>query len=180
MAGVLCRALADRGVEQRLLPFAGADDIRGLGAPDADDFRWTVKVSRYLTHMKRLREPEEPVARFLDHARGLGDKLGPVLLQLPPNLEANVADLRAVLEQFGSDVRVAVEFRHDSWFTSETRRVLEVNRAALCLADRGSRPVSPLWRTADWGYVRLHEGRARPHPCYGREALSSWAQRVAG
>jgi uncharacterized protein YecE (DUF72 family) len=74
---------------------------------------------------------------------------------------------------------VAVEPRHVSWWTEETAAVLAARGATLCWADRGSRPVTPLWRTADWGYLRLHEGRARPHPSYGRKALATWARRLA-
>jgi uncharacterized protein YecE (DUF72 family) len=144
-----------------------------------EDFVWAVKMSRYLTHIRRLRAPEEPVARFLDNARGLGDKLGPVLLQLPPNLKADLDALDDTLRRIGTRARVAVEFRHDSWFGDETRALLAERGAALCLADRSSKPASPLWRTADWGYVRLHEGSASPHPCYGRGALETWAQRLA-
>ena len=143
------------------------------------DFVWAVKMSRYLTHIRRLREPAEPVDRFLDRARGLGSKLGPVLLQLPPNLKADVDSLDETLRRLGKRVRVAVEFRHESWFTAETESLLGERGAALCLADRGSRPITPLWRTTDWGYLRLHEGSAAPHPCYGRAALQSWAERLA-
>jgi uncharacterized protein YecE (DUF72 family) len=144
-----------------------------------DDFVMAVKVSRYLSHIKRLRDPEEPIGRFLERVGGLGSKLGPVLLQLPPTLRADVPALSAVLELVPADVRVAVEFRHDSWFSDRVRAVLEHHRAALCLADRrGVR--APLWRTADWTYVRFHEGRARPGPCYGRTALRTWAERLAG
>ena len=142
-------------------------------------FVWAVKMSRYLTHIKRLAEPAEPVQRFLERAAGLGPKLGPVLLQLPPTLRADLDRLDAVLALLAPAVRVAVEFRHDSWFQDETRRLLEQRGAALCLADRGSKPVSPLWRTADWGYVRWHQGRAQPQPCYGARALRSWAGRIA-
>lgn len=143
-----------------------------------DDFVVAVKMSRYLTHIKRLADPEEPVARFMDRARHLGSKLGPVLLQLPPNLAADVDRLDHALAQFPDGVRVAVEFRHPSWFTDEARGVLERRGAALCLAD-GPRRKTPLWRTTEWGYVRLHEGRASPRPCYGRQALSGWAGRLA-
>ncbi|HLL65226.1 MAG TPA: DUF72 domain-containing protein [Micromonosporaceae bacterium] len=144
-----------------------------------DDFCVGVKMSRYLTHIKRLREPEEPVARFLDRAAGLGDRLGPVLLQLPPTLQADAGLLDATLERFPAGVRVAVEPRHASWWTDAVRLVLERRGAALCWADRRGRPVTPLWRTTDFGYVRLHEGGARPWPRYGRTALSSWVGRVA-
>ncbi|GAA0806756.1 DUF72 domain-containing protein [Spirilliplanes yamanashiensis] len=137
-----------------------------------------VKMSRYLTHIKRLREPDEPVRRFLDRAGALGDKLGPVLLQLPPTLKADPAALDATLALFPAGVRVAVEPRHPTWWTGEVRAVLERRAAALCWADRCGRPITPLWRTAPWGYLRLHEGRAKPWPRYGRQALDTWAARL--
>ncbi|MEO3927125.1 DUF72 domain-containing protein [Micromonosporaceae bacterium B7E4] len=155
------------------------DVFAGWRARTPDDFCVAVKMSRYLTHIKRLREPVEPVTRFLDRATALGDRLGPVLLQLPPNLPADLSALSEVLSRFPSGVRVTVEPRHPSWWTDQTRRVLERYGAALCWADRGGRPVTPLWRTADFGYLRLHEGRAEPRPRYGRAALRSWLDRIA-
>jgi uncharacterized protein YecE (DUF72 family) len=144
-----------------------------------EDFVVAVKMSRYLTHIRRLREPDEPVSRFLDRAAGLGSKLGPVLLQLPPTLRADPVTLDAVLALFPSGIRVAVEPRHDSWWTPAVRDVLTRRGAALCWADRLSRPITPTWRTADFGYLRLHEGRARPRPRYGPRALRSWVDRLA-
>ncbi|MDX3228957.1 DUF72 domain-containing protein [Streptomyces sp. ME19-01-6] len=144
-----------------------------------DGFVMALKASRYLTHIKRLRDPEEPVARLMAHAEGLGDRLGPVLLQLPPTLRVDSGLLDTALGCFPSRTRVAVEPRHDSWWTAEVRQVLERRGAALCWADAGSRPVTPLWRTAGWGYLRFHHGLARPAPRYGRQALASWARRVA-
>ncbi|MBT2406504.1 MULTISPECIES: DUF72 domain-containing protein [unclassified Streptomyces] len=142
-------------------------------------FVMAVKASRFLTHIKRLREPQEPVRRLMEHSSALGDRLGPVLLQLPPTLRVDVEALDACLACFPRRTRVAVEPRHDSWWIPEVREVLTARGAALCWADRGSRPVTPLWRTADWGYVRFHEGRASPGPRYGRTALKSWAERIA-
>jgi uncharacterized protein YecE (DUF72 family) len=143
-----------------------------------DDFVMAVKVSRYLTHVKRLKEPQEPVERFLARAAGLGAKLGPALLQLPPQLKLDVGRLQGTLDQFPPRVRLAVEFRHDSWWTDDVRRALEQHGAALCLADR-DRPIAPLWNTADWTYVRFHSGRAQPRGCYSPEALSHWVSRIA-
>jgi uncharacterized protein YecE (DUF72 family) len=143
------------------------------------DFVVVVKMSRFLTHIKRLREPAEPVARFLDRASGLGDRLGPVLLQLPPSMRADPPALAETLSLFPPGVRVAVEPRHPSWWTPRVRAVLTEHRAALCWADRASRPVTPLWRTTDFGYLRLHAGRATPWPRYGGTALRSWLDRLA-
>ncbi|WP_326628659.1 MULTISPECIES: DUF72 domain-containing protein [unclassified Streptomyces] len=145
-----------------------------------EGFVMAVKASRYLTHLKRLRDPEEPVHRLMDHARGLGDRLGPVLLQLPSHFREDIEALDACLTCFPDTVRVAVELRHTSWWEAERklRAVLERHGSALCWADRGSRPVTPLWRTASWGYVRFHGGIAEPLPRYGRQALKSWARRI--
>ncbi|MEU2335733.1 DUF72 domain-containing protein [Streptomyces sp. NPDC006654] len=143
------------------------------------DFVIAVKASRYLTHIKRLKDPREPVDRLMTHAAGLGDRLGPVLLQLPPTLKADPPLLDACLSCFPRGTRVAVEPRHDSWWSRETREVLESRGAALCWADIRARPMSPLWRTTDWAYVRFHQGRATPWPRYGRRSLETWVDRIA-
>jgi uncharacterized protein YecE (DUF72 family) len=143
-----------------------------------DDFVMAVKASRFLTHVRRLREPEEPVRRLLDHAGHLGAKLGPILLQLPPTLRADPGALDRCLGCFPPALRVAVEPRHPSWFSEEVRALLTARGAALCLADSAG-PLTPLWRTADWAYLRFHQGRATPRPCYGRAALASWSARLA-
>ena len=145
-------------------------------------FVMAIKASRYLTHIRRLRDPAEPVARLLAAAGGLGDRLGPVLLQLPPTLQASPALLADCLREFATEFarldttangggRVCVEFRHPSWLTDDVRSILTEHNAALCWSDRSAKPLGPLWRTADWGYVRFHRGRAAPVPCYGRAAL---------
>jgi uncharacterized protein YecE (DUF72 family) len=144
-----------------------------------DGFVIAVKASRYLTHVRRLRDPDEPVRRMLDVFAGLGEKLGPVLLQLPPRMPADTARLDQVLRLFPSCVRVAVEPRDASWWTDEIRGVLTDHGAALCWADRGGTEVTPLWRTADWGYLRFHQGDGDPWPRYTEGRLRDWANRVA-
>jgi len=159
----------------------------GWRARTPEGFLMAVKASRYLTHIRRLRDPAEPVGRLLTAASGLGHRLGPVLLQLPPGLRADADALDNCLHQFaafpgpgpGHQVRVAVEFRHESWWTDEIHELLIRHHAALCWADRLGHPVTRLWRTADWGYLRLHEGAAQPWPRYGQQALGSWVRRIA-
>jgi uncharacterized protein YecE (DUF72 family) len=142
-----------------------------------EDFVVAVKASRYLTHIRRLHEPDEPVRRLRERMAGLGSKLGPVLLQLPPNLTLDPDALAGTLGALAGN-RVAVEFRHETWYTPEIRRLLEEHQAALCLTDsRGRR--TPLWRTAGWGYVRFHGGKAQPPSGYGRRALHNWAHHLA-
>ncbi|HUD39924.1 MAG TPA: DUF72 domain-containing protein [Streptosporangiaceae bacterium] len=151
-----------------------------------DGFIMAIKASRYLTHVKRLNDPAGPVAKLVEAAAGLGPRLGPVLLQLPPTLQADAPRLAACLAEFGraaspsgrGPIQVAVEPRHPSWWTDETRQVLAAHNAALCWADRKAEPVTPLWRTADWGYIRFHEGVAYPWPAYGRAELRRWLGRL--
>ena len=139
----------------------------------------TVKTSRYLTHIKRLLDPEDPVELFMSRAKHLGGKLGPVLVQLPPRFRAETERLRRTLAAFARyDVRVAVEPRDDTWFTDEVQDLLAAYDAPLVWSDRHGQLKAPLWRTAGWGYVRLHEGDA-PWPCYDQPTLDMWARRVA-
>ena len=143
-----------------------------------DGFVFAVKASRFLTHILRLREPREPVERLLDGARRLGPHLGPILLQLPPDMPAEPGRLAETLAAFPEDVRVTVEPRHRSWFDQEVIAILKDRGAALSWADRRG-PRIPLETTAAWGYVRFHGGLALPRSCYGERALENWAGRLA-
>lgn len=136
-----------------------------------------VKASRYLTHVRRLRDPVEPVTRLMGRARLLGPALGPVLVQLPPDFAVDLDGLEATLRAFPAGTRVAVEPRHPSWWTDDVRRVLERHDAALVWADR-KEVLTPLWRTASWVYLRFHEGRADPWPRYRPQDITEWAGRV--
>ncbi|WP_036548115.1 DUF72 domain-containing protein [Nocardia seriolae] len=142
------------------------------------NFVMAVKASRTLTHYRRLRDPRDPVERMIDAARGLGDRLGPIRLQLPPTLAAAPELLAAALTLIPADVRVAVEPRHESWWTDPVRSVLADHNAALCWADRLGTPVTPLWRTADWAYVRFHEGAGESPPRYSESVLAEWVRRI--
>jgi len=142
-----------------------------------DDYVVTVKASRYLTHIKRLKEPQEPVARLMDRVEGLGAKQGPILLQLPPTLRCDVELLDAALACFPAGTRLAVEPRHESWWNDTTRWVLEDRKAALVWADSFGKPVTPVWRTTDWGYLRLHHGPGDTWD-YGYDGVRPWAERI--
>jgi uncharacterized protein YecE (DUF72 family) len=157
------------------MPAASA--FRGWRDAVPDGFRFAVKASRYLTHIKRLQDPRGSVEYLMERASILGDRLGPILLQLPPNMEIDLDRLGRTLEAFGPKVRVAVEPRHKSWFVPELCEVLRAHDAAFVVADR-RRPITPLWSTGGWLYLRMHEGRATPRPCYGRTALGSWVARL--
>jgi uncharacterized protein YecE (DUF72 family) len=137
----------------------------------------TVKASRYLTHVKRLRDPKPSVDMLIERAQPLGEKLGPILIQLPPDMRVDVAALDETLAAFPTGTRLAVEPRHESWWIDDVGACLEGHNAALCWADRAG-AITPLWRTADWGYLRCHEGAHDPWPFYTKAELDGWAARV--
>lgn len=143
------------------------------------DFRMVVKATRFITHIKRLKEPEPSVERMIEGLRALGDKLGPVLFQLPPSLKIDLAGLERTCEAMPRDMQMTWEFRNETWWTDEVREMLERYNAALCWADRGEKAITALWKTADWGYLRFHQGWADPVPCYKRDTLKQWAERIA-
>src|SRR5215212_6359393 len=115
-----------------------------------EGFLFAVKASRFLTHIKRLRDPRDSVERLMEGASRLGPHLGPILVQLPPDMEVEVDRLAETLAAFPPTVRVTLEPRHSSWFTPEVRDTLRRHAAALCWADRrGPRtPVDESWATA--------------------------------
>ncbi len=142
-----------------------------------DGFVVTVKASRFITHIKRLKEAGPALEMFLERARRLGERLGPVLFQLPPSFAANLPRLQEFMALVPRDIRAAWEFRHPTWDSEEVRRMLHDAQAALVLADRPGWKV-PLHVTGGWSYVRFHQGR-RTHPGYTRHKLRTWAQRIA-
>jgi uncharacterized protein YecE (DUF72 family) len=168
--------------------------------PEADTFaQWrvqtpksfvmAVKASRFLTHMKRLRDPEEPIDRLFSRASALGPKLGPVLYQLPGNFTIDLERLDSFLAALprsprrGSGgkqqawTRHAMEFRHPSWYVSETYAVLDKRRVALCLHDKfGSEIAEPF--VGPFVYVRFHGTSGRYAGSYPARRLDRWAARL--
>lgn len=137
------------------------------------DFVFVVKASRYITHIRRLRDCREPLHRFWTGARRLGRKLGPVLFQLPPNLQADVDRLEAFVRLLPRTMRAAFEFRHPSWERPEVYRALDRGGCALVLPDRpGTRPSAVV--TGGWTYLRFHQG-SRTSPGYQRSKLARYA-----
>ncbi|HZZ85960.1 MAG TPA: DUF72 domain-containing protein [Anaeromyxobacteraceae bacterium] len=134
-----------------------------------EGFRFAVKGSRYLTHMKQLRDPEAGLARFLAPVERLGDKLGPILWQLPARLAPDPGRLDAFLSALPSRLPRAVEFRSDRWYTREVCAVLDRHGAAFCEHDLVE--ARPPRLTGSFRYLRFHGATGRYQGRYGEEAL---------
>lgn len=143
-----------------------------------DGFVMAVKASRYLTHIRRLADPKEPLARLTSRARRLGPRLGPLLIQLPPTLGVDVERLRGLLEALPSDLRAAIEFRDRSWMHVSVFELLDRHGVALVLPDRPGARV-PGIVTGGWSYLRFHQGQPNDAR-YTRAKLRRWADRIAG
>jgi uncharacterized protein YecE (DUF72 family) len=137
-------------------------------------FLYAVKASRYLTHMKKLTDPEEPIERLFGRMRPLGKRLGPVLYQLPPNFKLDLARLEHFLQALPKGVRHAIEFREPTWYADGVKRMLERYGVALCLHDmRGS--ATERERIGPFVYVRFHGASGHYSGGYSDERLAGWA-----
>lgn len=141
-------------------------------------FVFSVKASRYITHMKKLMEPEQTVPALLDRISLLGEKLGPILFQLPPRWRCNVDRLAEFLDALSGDFRYVFEFRDHSWFNREVLELLADHRAAFCVYDLDGFQ-SPDVITTNFTYVRLHGPGGAYHGCYTATTLAQWQHKVS-
>lgn len=140
------------------------------------DFLFACKASRFITHMKKLTDPKRSVKRFFETIHVLGEKLGPILFQLPPRWHVNPMRLRAFLEALPKGYRYAFEFRDETWFGADTCRVLAEHGAAFCMYELAGRR-SPEEVTTDIVYIRLHGPGKAYQGRYGAAALREWARK---
>ena len=136
------------------------------------DFRFVLKASQRITHMKRLKDAGESLSYLLDVAVVLKERLGPLLFQLPPNLKKDVVRLREFLALLPPERHAAFEFRNQSWFDEEVFGLLRDYHVTLCIAEAEDELEVPFVATADWGYLRLRR------PDYGDAELQTWVNRV--
>jgi uncharacterized protein YecE (DUF72 family) len=134
-------------------------------------FRFSLKAPQKITHFAKLRDCGETVRYFIAQVAVLGEKLGPILFQLPPTLKADVALLSDFLAEVPQGTRAAFEFRHESWFTDSIFSTLKDRKAALCIADTDD-VATPFQKTTDFLYLRLRREDYKP-----RE-LARWAAKV--
>ena len=146
--------------------------LEGWAKQVPESFRFGVKATRRITHIKRLKNVEEETAFFLRAASSLGEKLGVVLFQLPPNLKKDLDRLRTFLDLLPSSGRYALEFREPSWFDDQVLSELRARNCALCAADTDELPVYKIVSTAPFGYLRLRRAN------YDDDALTEWTDRL--
>ena len=140
-------------------------------------FRFAVKASRYITHMKKLKDPRESTARFFAAIERLGERLGPILFQLPPNWHCNLERLAGFLEALPAGYRYVFEFRDESWWIDEVADLLRQHEAAFCLFDlAGAAP--PRRVTSDLVYLRLHGPDGAYRGRYSDASLRAWADAI--
>ena len=154
--------------------------VQGWVDQTPDDFVFTIKGSRYLTHIKRLTDLEGGLARFYERIEPLlrSPKLGPVLWQLPPTFHRDDARLAEALAQLPPG-RHAFEFRHPSWFTPEVMSLLRAHGVALVIGDRPEvHAFQTREPTTDWAFVRFHWGARGRRGNYSEAELREWARRI--
>ena len=145
--------------------------LAGWAGQVPEGFRFALKASQQITHRLRLKEAGEPVSYFFGVAATLGERLGPALFQLPPNLKKDLPRLVSFLSLLPPGSRSAFEFRHASWFEADVFEALRARGAALCIAEDEDL-ATPLEPTADWGYLRLRRQD------YTESDIAAWAEKI--
>ncbi len=146
--------------------------VRRWGEQVPANFTFVLKAPRRITHQSRLVDTQESVSYFWQSACELGERLGPILFQLPPNLRADPPRLATFLSELPAGCRAALEVRHASWLTPEVNALLAEHGAALCIADAEDLPAPAIAPTARFGYFRLRR------PDYDDAALTAWIEKI--
>jgi uncharacterized protein YecE (DUF72 family) len=159
---------------------ARRDAVAGWVDQTPDGFEFAVKASRYLTHIRRLVDIRDGIARFYEPLEPMieAGRLGPVLWQLPENFHRDDARLAGWLELLPAGLHT-IEFRHDSWFVPEVLSVLSAHGVALTIGDHPARPFQSHEATADWRFVRFHYGARGRAGNYSAREIETWARRIA-
>jgi uncharacterized protein YecE (DUF72 family) len=150
---------------------------RDAGDAGSEGFVFAWKASRYITHYRRLKDVEESLQLVFGRMAGLGDRMGPALFQLPPQMKADRERLADFLPRLPKGRRVAIEFRHPSWYDEAVFALLRDHGVAFCVSDHHDAP-SPWIATADFAYVRGHGPGGGYSGAYADAELKAWADRL--
>ncbi len=154
-----------------------SDTVRSWRAAVPPDFVFAVKASRYITHMKKLRDPADTLPGLLERAQDLEGQLGPILFQLPPRWRCNRDRLTAFLDHLPAGGRYVMEFRDSSWWSDEILELLQSRNVGFCIYELADRKT-PREKTADFVYIRLHGPGEAYRGSYSIQALSEWAEAI--
>jgi len=141
-----------------------------------DDFIYSVKASRFITHMKKLNDAGDSLTRLLDNASGLDEKLSIILFQLPPNWEVDIKRFKTFLEKLPRGNRYTFEFRNTTWYNDEVYKLLKQHNCAFCIYELAGH-TSPIEVTANYVYIRLHGPGNKYQGSYSDTVLQDWASR---
>jgi uncharacterized protein YecE (DUF72 family) len=141
------------------------------------NFIFSLKVSRFITHIKKIADTGEALGNFMSRISALKEKLGPLLYQLPPGMHRNDDVLTRFLGELHSGYRHVIEFRHESWLTEEVFDILRKHNTGLCVFDMPNLSC-PLVATVDFAYIRFHGRDSLYSSCYTDDVLSEWASRI--
>lgn len=143
-----------------------------------ENFIFSIKASRYITHIKRLKiDSLDRTNEFFDNIKLLKHKLGPILFQLPPSFKYNHERIVEFIEHLPKDIESVFEFRHPTWYVDEIYQLLQKNKIALCVSDLNGK-LSPIEVTAKFTYIRLHGPHLAYRGYYSKPQLKKWAQRL--
>lgn len=146
-----------------------------------ENFIFTVKVSRFITHIKKLKQCQEPWQTFLERSVNLKEKLGPFLFQLPPNWHKDLDQLKEFIEMVkvtDKKYRYVFEFRHPSWFSEDVYQIFKKQKnISLCLADSPQWPFKEII-TGNFVYIRMHGGKVLYSSNYSEKELKEWAEKI--
>jgi uncharacterized protein YecE (DUF72 family) len=141
-----------------------------------DDFLFSVKASRYITHRKKLKDPAESIEKFFEQIEVLDDKLGPILFQLPPRWHKNKDRLSEFIDALPSEYRYVFEFRDPTWFSNDIIDLLSQTNCAFCIYDLEGEQT-PEHVTTDFIYIRLHGPGAKYQGSYSKDLLEKWSNK---
>ena len=150
-----------------------ADVVEGWGQQVPVDFRFAIKASRRITHIKRLKNAADETDYLIRATESLKDRLGVILFQLPPNLPKDVARLQSFVDLLPLGTRAAFEFRHPSWFDDEVFECLRGENSPMCIADTDDGEAAQIVATANWGYLRLRKAN------YRKPQLVRWLKEIS-
>lgn len=153
------------------------ETFEGWKKQSPKDFIFAVKVNRFITHNKKLKDADETLDYFLEATAGLGKKRGPLLFQLPPHWKVNTERLEELLKTLPKKLQCTFEFREPSWLNDEVYDILRKHNAAMCIYELAGFETEHII-TADWSYIRLHGPGGKYQGSYSDKKLQEWADEI--